>query len=122
LSDRKSFRSTEFTLSRFERIWIVDCSTLEALFRKLGSLEDVPKGQLAGKMGTLIDLMTRLPVEIWFQENPRASDTLLEEDILKLVTAHTLLLLDRGFYHFSFWRKLIEQKVNFVTRLTFVTS
>jgi hypothetical protein len=35
-------------------------------------------------MGTLIDLMTRLPVEIWFQENPRASDTRFEEDILKL--------------------------------------
>jgi hypothetical protein len=28
-----------------------------------------------------------------------------------------LLLLDRGFYHFSFWLKLIEQKVNFITRL-----
>jgi hypothetical protein len=90
---------------------------LEALFRKLGSLEDVPKGQLAGKMGTIIDLMTRLPVEIWFQENPRASDTQFEEDILSLVTAHTLLLLDRGFYHFSFWLKLIEQKVDFITRL-----
>ncbi len=90
---------------------------VEALFRKLGSLEDVPKGQLAGKMGTLIDLMTRLPVEIWFQENPRASDTRFEEDILKLVTAKTLLLLDRGFYHFSFWLKLIEQKVDFITRL-----
>jgi hypothetical protein len=33
------------------------------------------------------------------------------------VTAHTLLLLDRGFYHFSFWLKLIEQKVDFITRL-----
>jgi len=107
----------QFILSRFERIWIVDCSTLEALFRKLGSLEDVPRGQLAGKMGTVIDLMTRLPVENWFQENPRASDTLFEEDILNLVTAQTLLLLDRGFYHFSFWLKLIEQKVDFVTRL-----
>jgi hypothetical protein len=109
--------SVQFTLSKFERIWLVDSSTLEALFRKLGSLEDVPKGQLAGKMGTIIDLMTRLPVEIWFQENPRASDTQFEEDILSLVTAHTLLLLDRGFYHFSFWLKLIEQKVDFITRL-----
>jgi transaldolase/glucose-6-phosphate isomerase len=45
------------------------------------------------------------------------SVTRFEEDILKLVTAKTLLLLDRGFYHFSFWLKLIEQKVNFVTRL-----
>jgi hypothetical protein len=60
-------------------------------------------------MGTVIDLMTRLPVEIWFQENPRASDTRFEEDILNLVTAHTLLLLDRGFYHFSFWLLLIER-------------
>jgi hypothetical protein len=109
--------SVQFTLSRFEKIWIVDSSTLEALFRKLGSLEDVPKGQLAGKMGTVIDLMTRLPVEIWFQSNPRASDTLFEQDILKLVTANTLVLLDRGFYHFNFWLKLIEQKVHFITRL-----
>jgi hypothetical protein len=109
--------SVQFTLSRFEKIWIVDSSTLEALFRKLGSLEDVPKGQVAGKMGTVIDLMTRLPVEIWFQENPRASDTRLEENILSLVTANTLLLLDRGFYHFSFWLKLIEHKVYFITRL-----
>jgi hypothetical protein len=109
--------SVQFTLSKFERIWIVDCSTLEALFRKLGSLEDVPRGQLAGKMGTIIDLMTRLPVEIWFQENPRSYDIKFEADILKLVTAHTLLLLDRGFYHFSFWLKLIEHKVDFITRL-----
>lgn len=64
---------------------IVDSSTLEGLFRKLKSLEDVPKGQLAGKMGIVIDLMTRLPVEIWFRENPRASDTSLEKEVLNLV-------------------------------------
>jgi hypothetical protein len=69
---------------------------LEALFRKLGSLADVPRGQLAGKMGTVIDLMTRLPVEIWFQGNPRASDTQFEENILNLVTVNTLFLLDSG--------------------------
>ena len=69
-------------MSKFEKIWIVDGSTLEALFKKLKSLEEVPKGQLAGKMGVVIDLITRLPVEIWFQENPRTSDTKLEENIL----------------------------------------
>lgn len=109
--------SIQFTLSKFSRIWIIDSSTLEALFCKLKSLEDIPKGQLAGKMATVIDLITRLPIEIWFQENPRASDTKLEENILHLVTANTLLLLDRGFYHFSFWLKLIEQDVQFITRL-----
>ena len=116
-NQRKIPESIQFTLSKFDKIWIVDCSVLEALFRKLGSLEDVPKGKLAGKIGTVIDLVTRLPVEIWFEENPRTSDTKFESDILSLVTANTLLLLDRGFYHFSFWLKLIEQKVDFITRL-----
>ena len=104
-------------MSKFEKIWIVDGSTLEALFKKLKSLEEVPKGQLAGKMGVVIDLITRLPVEIWFQENPRTSDTKLEENILNLVSANTLLLLDRGFYHFSFWLRLIEKEIHFITRL-----
>ncbi len=68
-------------------------------------------------MGTVIDLVTRLPVEIWFNENSKASDIKFEADILNLVTTKTLLLLDRGFYHFSFWLQLIEQEVHFITRL-----
>jgi hypothetical protein len=114
--------SVQFTLSRFEKIWIADSSTLEALFRKLKSLETVPKGQLAGKMGIVIDLITRLPVEIWFLENPRASDTNLESNLLNLVRSNTLLLLDRGFYHFQFWQKLIDNNIHFITRLKKGTS
>ena len=68
-------------------------------------------------MATVIDLMTRLPVDIWFLENPRASDVKLEENILQLVPTKTLLLLDRGFYHFSFWLKLIEADIHLITRL-----
>lgn len=109
--------SIQFALRKFSRIWIVDSSTLEALFCKLKSLEDIPKGQLAGKMATVIDLMTRLPVDIWFLENPRASDVKIEENILQIVPANTLLLLDRGFYHFSFWLKLIERDIHLITRL-----
>lgn len=109
--------SIEFTLSKFEKIWIVDGSTLEALFKKLQSLQEAQRGQLAGKMSTVLDLITRLPVEIWFEENPKASDVKLEENILNLVTENTLLLLDRGFYHFNFWLQLIEKKVEFITRI-----
>ena len=108
--------SVQFTLSKFDQIWCADGSTLEALFRQLKSLEEVKPGSLAGKMGVVIDLVTRLPVEIWFQENPRASDTRFEEDLLGLVSAHTLLLLDRGFYHFLFWQKLIAREIHFITR------
>ena len=60
---------------QFDHIWIADSSTLEALFLKLKSLQDKTVGTLAGKMGTVVDLVTRLPVQIWFEQNPKASDT-----------------------------------------------
>lgn len=109
--------SVKFSLDNFERIWIADGSTLEALFRKLKSLEDLKTGQLAGKICTVIDLVTRLPVEVWFHTNPAASDTNFEAAVLNLVTAKTLILLDRGFYHFQFLQQLINQEVHFITRL-----
>ena len=108
--------SVQYSLKVFEQLWIVDSSILEKLFQKLKSLETAPKGKLAGKMGVVLDLVTRLPVEIWFQENARAHDSKLEENILNLVSAKTLLLIDRGFYHFQFWKQLIEQQVDFITR------
>ncbi|WP_083786959.1 IS4 family transposase [Gloeothece verrucosa] len=109
--------SVQFSLTRFEKIWIADSSTLEALFKKLKSLEDVPKGQLAGKIGVVIDLVTRLPIEIWFKANPKTNDTKFEEDLFKIVEKSTLLLLDRGFYHFSFWLQLIDKKIHFISRI-----
>jgi hypothetical protein len=109
--------SLAHTRQHFERIWVADGSTLEALFRKLKVLEDEPVGQLAGKMGTVVDLITRLPVEIWFREVPRTSDMSFIPDLLALVKAETLLVLDRGFYDFNFFAQLIEQKAAFITRL-----
>ena len=73
--------------------------------------------QLAGKIGVVIDLVTRLPVEIWFKENPKTNDTKFEEDLLRIVQASTLLLLDRGFYHFNFWLQLIDRKIHFISRI-----
>ena len=109
--------SVYFTLSKFNNIWIVDGSTLEALFRKLDSLQDIPTGQLAGKMGVVIDLVTRFPVDIWYEENPSSADVKFEQNILDSVKSKTLLLLDRGFYHFQFWQELIKQKIDFITRI-----
>lgn len=109
--------SVQFSLSKFDNIWCADGSTLEALFRKLKSLEDVKPGKLAGKMGVVIDLVTRLPITIWFRSNPRASDTSFEANLLELVSPQTLLLLDRGFYHFQFWQKLIDHQVHFISRI-----
>ena len=109
--------SVKFTLLNFERIWIADGSTLEALFRKLKSLEDLNAGQLAGKICTVIDLVNRLPIEVWFHTNPDASETNFETPLLNLLSAKTLILLDRGFYHFHFFQQLIDREVHFITRL-----
>ncbi len=75
------------------------------------------QGQLAGKICTVIDLVTRLPVEIWFHTNASASETNFEAALLNLLPTKTLILLDRGFYHFHFFEKLINQQVHFITRL-----
>lgn len=108
--------SISYARRHFDQIWAADGSSLEALFRKLKSLEEVPVGQLAGKMATVIDLVTRLPVEVWFSERAKANDTTFLPDLLALAKAKTLLILDRGFYDFGFFTDLIEQQVDFITR------
>ena len=109
--------SIAYARQQFEHLWIADASTLEALFRKLGSLQVLTKAPLAGKMATVIDLVTRLPVHIWFCDNPKASDTRFETNLLQAVTANTLLILDRGFYHFQFFADLMAAQAHFITRL-----
>ena len=81
--------SIQFARTKFDRIWSCDGSTLEAIFRKLESLATVPTNQLAGKIGVVIDLITRLPVEIWFQENAKASDMCLVERTLRRPSSDT---------------------------------
>jgi hypothetical protein len=108
--------SLAYAHKHFDQLWVADGSTLEALFRKLKVLQQVPVGQLAGKIGTVIDLLRRLPVEIWFSEEPRANDTSFIPELLALVKAKTLLILDRGFYDFKFFADLIEQGADFITR------
>ncbi len=65
-------------------------------------------------MAVVIDLVTRFPVDIWTEENSSCADVFFETNILNLVKNKTLLLLDRGFYHFEFWQQLIEQQIDFI--------
>lgn len=59
----------------FQQIWIVDASTLEALFRKLKSLETSGLGKLGGRICAVVDLKTRYPVQTWFHERPYAHES-----------------------------------------------
>lgn len=98
----------------FEQIWAADGSVLEALFRKLKSLQACPAGQLAGKICTVIELGSQLPVEVWFTEDAKAHDAQFLDRLLTRATAKTLLILDRGFYDFEWWSRLIAQQTQFI--------
>ncbi len=95
-----------YAREHFEQVWAADGSVLEALFRKLKSLRAMPAGQLAGKICTVIELGSQLPVQIWFSEDAKAHDCQFLDDLLALATAKTLLILDRGFYDFEWWARL----------------
>jgi Transposase DDE domain len=101
----------------FSRIFAVDGSTLEALFRKLDALKEAPPGVLAGKICTVIDLATRLPEHLWFTQAAQAHDATFLDQILAFAQAGTLWIFDRGFYDFAFFDDLIDKGVHWITRL-----
>lgn len=101
-------------LKQYERVWAVDGSVLEALFRKLKSLEDCTPGQLAGKICTVVEIGPQLPIQVWFTENAKAHDSQFLGRLLEFVPQRTLLLLDRGFYDFSWWAQLVNKQVEFI--------
>ena len=109
--------SVAYANQHFEQLWIVDASTLEALFRKLKSLETSSLGKLGGRICAVVDLKTRYPVQTWFREHPYAHESNFVPNLLKLVIPKTLLLLDRGFWNYSLFEQLIELHSDFITRL-----
>ncbi len=110
-------KSVEHARHHFDHIWAADGSTLEALFRKLKALRDAPEGQLAGKICSVIDLVTHLPVETWFRKNASDHDSNFLSQILAMAKAKVLFIFDRGFYDFTFFDNLIDREAHFITRL-----
>jgi len=100
----------------FPRIWAVDASTLEELFTKIGLLRDRPGTVLGGTMLALLDVVTRMPVRLWFDPDPQANEKRFLPLLLAALEPGTLLLADRGFYQFAFFDALTEHGVGFVTR------
>ena len=110
-------KSVAYANQYFEQLWIVDASTLEALFRKLKSLEGSNLGKLGGRICAVVDLMTRYPVQTWFNEHPYAHESNFVPQLIELTPPKTLLLLDRGFWNFSLFEQLILAQSEFITRL-----
>lgn len=100
----------------YARVWAVDVTTLEALFRRVGLLREAPAPPLGGRVAALLDAATKLPVRLWWEPDAAANEKTFLDRVLPTLEPGTLLLLDRGFYAFWLFDRLTEQGVAFVTR------
>ena len=102
--------------NHFGRVLVMDGSTLDVLLRKVGLLRGAPPGVLAGKMAVLLNLVTRLPVAAWFNDDPKAHDLTFRDHLLAALIPKDLLIIDRGFQDYSFFDDLTGADVGFITR------
>lgn len=79
-----------------------------AYYRSLGMRE---------RICAVVDLQTRYPVKTWFNERPYHHESNFQPQLLELIPAQILLLLERGFWNYDFFDQLITGKSDFVTRL-----
>lgn len=100
----------------YSEVLIHDGSTLDALLRKVGLLRDADTHPLAGRMTALLDLCSRLPRQIWYEEDAQAHDQRFWPRILELLKAGSLLLFDLGYTNFGVYAQLTADQVTFVTR------
>ena len=105
-----------WALERYGEVQAVDGSTLDALIRKIGLLQDQPQNPLAGKITALLNLGSRLPSHIWYEANPQANDQRFWPQILAVVKANSLLNFDLGYTNFDVFAQLTLAHVKFITR------
>lgn len=108
--------------TRFAACYAVDGSTLEALFRKLQALQEVPEAPLAGHLAAVVDLVSHLPAKLWYAEDPATNDKVFLPQLLAWLPVNSLLVFDLGYFAFPFFDTLSGAGSWFVTRLRQKTS
>jgi hypothetical protein len=102
--------------AHFAAVVALDGSTLDALLRKVGSLRAAAKAPLAGRRAALLDVGTRLPRRVWYEEDPQAHDQRFWDRALAALAPGTLLLFDLGFLSSAHFDDLTDRGVWFLTR------
>jgi len=102
--------------AHFTHVWAFDGSVLDGLLKKCGLLQNAEGPVLAGKIGTMLDVVTQMPAHIWYEEHSQAHDQSFWPWVMSVVSAGCLLLLDAGLLNFERFDQLTDQQVGFVTR------
>jgi hypothetical protein len=106
-----------FALKHYTQVLALDGSTLDALNKKVGLLRDTQGTPLAGRMAALLDVASRLPKKVWYEEESTAHDQCFVERALECLTAGSLILMDLGFTDYALFDTLSQRQVVFITRL-----
>lgn len=101
-------------LQPFPRIWAVDATTLEALFKKVGLLHGIPQTILGGTVLGVLDVPTRLPVTLDWDASTTINERPLFDRLRERIPPQTLLLLDAGFYGFPRFDWCTAQGIAFI--------
>jgi hypothetical protein len=105
-----------WTHERFSAVLAADGCTLDALVRKVGQLRDAPKQPLAGRMTALLNLCSRLPLELWYEEDAQAHDQRFWPRIVAALPAGALLVVDTGYTNFGVFLQLTHATATWITR------
>jgi hypothetical protein len=100
-----------FVQQRFSQVLVLDGSTLDALLRKTGWLRAAVTNPLAGRMAAVLDGVTRLPVQCWYEPDEQARDQRFWRGVLSRWVANCLLLFDSGFLNFEVFDQLTRDHV-----------
>ena len=102
--------------AHFAHVWAVDGTTLEQVFAEVGLLRAGASAPLGGTVEAVLDLESKLPVQLWLDDAPAANDKRFLDRLKALLPANVLLVVDRGFYASPFFDWLSEHGHGFVTR------
>jgi hypothetical protein len=102
--------------AHYTQVALVDGSTLDALLRKVGLLRDAEVNPLAGRLTGLLDLCSRLPFAVWYEQDEQAHDQRFWPRILSALQHGTLLIFDLGYTNFAQFVTLTNREVTFITR------
>lgn len=102
---------------RFEAVWIADGSTLSRLQRRLAVQPASQGNPLAGKLMMVVEAFTHRPVVAWYDEDAHRSDHSWSDALLAQLPEGGLLLVDMGFFAFSWFDQMTQAGKFFLTRL-----
>jgi hypothetical protein len=102
--------------AHYPRIWALDGSTLEAIFKKVGLARPAPGTVLGGTMQTILDLATKLPVQLWLDHDPIGNDLRFLDRVKQILEPGTLIVMDAGYWAFAWFDWLTDHECGFVIR------